>query len=80
MAFGRNGADRSDEAADRKDDKKTQPDQRCSLQAAAGKVGISRPDGFVEADNLLVELCADTTDQEITVGTHQAQDDGPGGS
>ena len=68
MAFRRDGAYGSDEAADRKHDQKAQPDQRCRLQAAGGKVRVSGPDGFVEADNLLVELGAYTTDQEIAMG------------
>ncbi len=76
MAFRRDGTYGSDEAAHRKHDEKAQPDKRSRLQAAGRKVGVSRADGFVEADNLLVQLSAHAADQEIAVGPHQAQGDG----
>lgn len=76
MAFRRDGTYGSDEAAHRKHDEKAKPDEGSRLQAAGRKVGITRADAFVEADNLLVQLSAHAADKEIAVRPHQAQDDG----
>jgi len=44
---------------------KAQPDERCCLESAGGKLRVARRDLFVKARHALVELGADAANEEI---------------
>ena len=56
-------------------DKKAQTDERRRLESAAGEVRMRRLNKVVEADDLMMNLRADTADEPVAKRRHLAKQD-----
>jgi hypothetical protein len=72
VPLGRNGTDNSEDSVCRKNDEEPQSDRRRSLKSTARKIGIGQLNGFVETNDLLMDLSAEAANQPVTERRHLA--------
>lgn len=70
MTFGRNRPYRAENMSPRNHRKEAQPDQGGRDEPACHKIGIRRRDDFIKPLDILMQLSAHSTDQEITIPRH----------
>lgn len=75
MTLGGNGADGADKTAGWKYGEKAKSKERRRLEAACREIGVLWVDQLVEADDFLVELGADATDEQISKRRHASKNE-----
>jgi len=75
VTLGRDRTDHPQQSRRRQYGKKAQTDERRRLESAAGEVRMRRLNKVVEADDLMMNLRADTADEPVAKRRHLAKQD-----